>query len=249
MRHSSISGIARYAARFAGLLPYVGGQVARTSGAAGRSGFSLLEVMVVVATLSLLISLLLPSLNDVKESARRTKCASNQHQLGIASHIFATDHNNVLPPLVQEGDSTETITYKWFKFMYGRLVEQNYCTTFEVFYCPSANTHTYDGPHGPLIVPEPMFIRSSYFQRGTAQNPLGVDQRFLVGEPSLAIIADYELPADEVFNHRKGVNALFTDGHVQFARGSFNASDRDGFGGDTTPGACDGMWCLIDGIR
>jgi len=61
------------------------------------SGFTLIEVLVVVAIIALLVSILLPSLTKAREQAKRTLCASNQHQIGLAMVAYSVDHKNTLP--------------------------------------------------------------------------------------------------------------------------------------------------------
>lgn len=63
------------------------------------AGFTLIELLVVIGIISLLISMLLPTLNKVRASAATVACASNLRQIGIAAKMYAADWKDVLVPL------------------------------------------------------------------------------------------------------------------------------------------------------
>lgn len=60
-------------------------------------GFTLIELLVVVAIIALLIAILLPSLARARKQAKRSVCASNLHQIGIAMPAYTEDNDDWYP--------------------------------------------------------------------------------------------------------------------------------------------------------
>jgi prepilin-type N-terminal cleavage/methylation domain-containing protein/prepilin-type processing-associated H-X9-DG protein len=100
-----------------------------------RGGFTLIELLVVIAIIACLVSLLAPSLQNVRAKADALRCTSNLRQIATSAILYATDHSQRLPmiepwpdnPLYPASDGAQPI----------QQVLAPYGVTTGVLQCPS----------------------------------------------------------------------------------------------------------------
>ena len=186
----------------------------------GRRGFTLLELLVVIAMVAVLAGLILPTLSAVRESSRIVQCAGNLRQIFSGLSLYAQDHTNHLPQRYSYLDATgQKIGYCELILPYldpGRT-PANSDTAKKLFMCPSQKTKNY--PVDPGYGMNHFYDNASF----TAASPAA--QTILLAE-SAGLTGFGNRNADrsntpgttgklDDTRHRGRANYAFFDGHVE----------------------------------
>jgi prepilin-type N-terminal cleavage/methylation domain-containing protein/prepilin-type processing-associated H-X9-DG protein len=175
-----------------------------------RSGFTLLELLMVITIIALLAGMVLPVTGDITARAQSTKCMANLRQIGMAAHSAATDNDNRFP--LVEIDVQNSAFAPEDNALPLSQVFKKYGITEPVLQCAA----DLKGPNWfaktgasymwqPYAEDEPTAAISIYTRRG--QYP-GRQSR-------VRLATDFEAvhPGDK--GGRKKANTLYADGHVK----------------------------------
>lgn len=198
-------------------------------------GFTLMELLVVIAVLAVLAALLLPALGRAKATARSVSCMSNLKQWGVATHLYAGEHGDFLPP---DGAPNGTSTKSGWYIDLPRAIEipaypelpwrddPSISPGRSIWVCPSSTNRS----NGLNLF---FYCLNQHVNRTGAQNrpvPLDSISRpdrmvWLFDNGRRAAVAQQNNVALDV--HRDGANFLFVDGHTaRYRRTAYWNSER-----------------------
>jgi prepilin-type N-terminal cleavage/methylation domain-containing protein len=107
-----------------------------------RSGFTLAELLIVVAMIAVLLALLMPALEKAREAALTVHCASNLHQLNSAFHSYATDNRGVFPDTginnLGNGARRWHLLWAWEGQVAAQVLSRYLGDDYRVMLCPSS---------------------------------------------------------------------------------------------------------------
>ncbi len=103
-----------------------------------RSGFTFVELLVVLLILALLLALLFPAMSRMRVATEKSTCVNHLRKLGAASHLWASEHNGILPPAARADDENKLGTLEELLEPYvGPWVDRARLIAADGFYCPS----------------------------------------------------------------------------------------------------------------
>lgn len=143
-----------------------------------RKAFTLIELLIVVAIISLLAAILFPVFARARENARRSSCMSNLKQLGMGVMMYKQDYDGYFPlPLRADSTTADPSRYDddylfWPNFIYP------YVKSLQVLRCPSqpvgkSATSLASGNYGAndLVIANPATFPKAPFSDSILQNP------------------------------------------------------------------------------
>ena len=213
-----------------------------------KKGFTLVELLFVVAIIGVILALIAPALRMVKKRARVLQCVSRLHQINIAIEAFSVDHGGILPyitigpearahPQRLRQPSTGVPSLSHFLELMG--------VSPQLAQCPADNgcagQSYYPTPHGTSCFDDwgqSMLFNSSCYKdpsgpgnTGDSSGPLyGATPVFKTPVPATYMLASdfwsrWHFGASEATNGLYYTNILYFDGSV---RGSYYDTERNG---------------------
>jgi prepilin-type N-terminal cleavage/methylation domain-containing protein/prepilin-type processing-associated H-X9-DG protein len=184
------------------------------------NGFTLVELLVVIALITILAGLLLPILAQVRERSRRLVCLANLCQLSRAHHLYVSDWDEQLPPWSLPAPTATERSSDWTAFL------QPYLRGSAVLQDPDAPRPAMRQGDAPFLADYALLTWRKTGRRGVPDEPemrwpgppLSLGQ---VMRPSETIQwmdgrTATRWSAGAFWRHGPGLNAAFVDGHARW---------------------------------
>lgn len=197
-----------------------------------HQGFTLIELLVVIAIIAILAAILFPVFARTRQMARKTSCASNLRQLGLANHMYAQDYDGQFITEPTQNNPHPALCRALTPYVKNR----------QIFYCPGAKaceSHAqsteYCGPPESIIETDANWAggwisyRYFCFLAADPRNPNFAPQ--IIDDTADAdawLMSDWFRKGCPKWPHgynspkgggNGGINVLHVDGHIKFITG------------------------------
>jgi prepilin-type processing-associated H-X9-DG protein len=198
--------------------------ITRSSGndKARRTGMTLVELLVVFALLAVLLGLLFPAVNSVRESARRTQCQNNLRQIGLAMTQYVDAHGEFPYAATNPFTSNPQSLPSLFEVLGG------YCENNRQLFCCPSDRYRHDTAKSDFDNDRLLSQHQSYFEcEGLSyeypslvfagQSYPRILRLFPGGSKAIWVVYDFS-SFHGPFGGTGSRNFLYLDGHVEAAK-------------------------------
>ena len=102
-------------------------------------GWSLIELLTVIAIIAILVAILYPVFSRAKEAAKKATCLSNVSQLSKAMRLYSLDYDGYIHFVRGRPTNDPLMGGQYGTGYYFKKSMKNYVPAWDVYYCPSDN--------------------------------------------------------------------------------------------------------------